>query len=36
VVPDAIEFWRRREDRLHDRELYRRGDEGWARTLLWP
>ena len=36
VVPDAIEFWRRREDRLHDRELYRRGDEGWTRTLLWP
>ncbi len=36
LVPDAIEFWKFREDRLHHRELYRRAGKGWTRTLLWP
>lgn len=38
VAPIAIEFWRNRENRLHDRELYFRRDAGqpWTRRLLYP
>jgi pyridoxamine 5'-phosphate oxidase len=38
VVPRAIEFWRNRENRLHDRELYQRPsrDAAWSRSLLFP
>jgi pyridoxamine 5'-phosphate oxidase len=38
VAPLAIEFWRGREDRLHDRERYRRARAGqdWTRELLYP
>jgi len=36
IVPDAIEFWTHREDRLHHRELFRRAGRGWRRTLLQP
>ena len=36
VVPDAIEFWQGRTDRLHDRLLYRRGDPGWSVVRLSP
>lgn len=36
IVPSAIEFWTRGEDRLHHRELFRRGARGWRRTLLQP
>jgi pyridoxamine 5'-phosphate oxidase len=38
VVPDAVEFWQGREDRLHDRLVYRRADvtAGWAITRLQP
>ncbi len=36
VVPDAVEFWRDRADRLHDRDLYTRSDGGWTHTLLAP
>ena len=37
VVPDAIEFWEGRENRLHDRILYRRGDGGgWLVERLAP
>jgi pyridoxamine 5'-phosphate oxidase len=37
VVPDEIEFWMHRDDRLHDRIRYRR-DEGreWRRERLAP
>ena len=36
IVPDAIEFWTRREDRLHHRELFARRGRAWRRTLLHP
>jgi pyridoxamine 5'-phosphate oxidase len=37
VVPDAIEFWQGRRDRLHDRFLFtRRSDGEWGRTRLSP
>jgi pyridoxamine 5'-phosphate oxidase len=36
VVPDAIELWEHRENRLHDRVRYRRVDGGWARERLAP
>jgi pyridoxamine 5'-phosphate oxidase len=32
----AIEFWRSRQDRLHDRMLYSRFSAGWERSLLYP
>jgi pyridoxamine 5'-phosphate oxidase len=36
VVPDEIEFWQGRQDRLHDRLLYRRGEPGWTIVRLSP
>jgi pyridoxamine 5'-phosphate oxidase len=36
VVPDAIEFWQHRENRLHDRIRYVRADTGWRRERLAP
>jgi pyridoxamine 5'-phosphate oxidase len=37
LLPEAIEFWQGREDRLHDRILYRRGRKGrWAIERLAP
>ena len=36
VVPDSVEFWQGRPDRLHDRLRYRRGDDGWAVERLAP
>ncbi len=37
VVPDSIEFWEGRENRLHDRLRYRRVDgEGWLVERLAP
>jgi pyridoxamine 5'-phosphate oxidase len=36
LVPDRIEFWHGREDRLHERELFTRTDEGWGKQLLNP
>lgn len=34
--PQAIEFWREADDRLHERRLFARDGEGWSRTLLAP
>ena len=37
ILPDAIEFWTHRDDRLHHRELFRRAARrGWRMTLLEP
>jgi pyridoxamine 5'-phosphate oxidase len=36
VSPIEIEFWHGRQDRLHDRFRYRRGDAGWAMERLSP
>jgi len=37
LIPDAIEFWQGRPDRLHDRILFTRTSEhGWDRVRLSP
>ena len=36
VEPDAFEFWQGRENRLHDRLVYRRSGEGWRVSRLQP
>jgi pyridoxamine 5'-phosphate oxidase len=36
VEPEAIEFWQGRENRLHDRLLYRRIENGWRMERLQP
>ena len=36
VVPDTIEFWAHRDDRLHDRVRYVRATGKWSRERLAP
>ena len=36
LVPDRIEFWFGRPDRLHDRVSYTREREGWRIERLYP
>ena len=36
VVPETIELWTHRDDRLHDRVRYVREDDGWRRERLAP
>ena len=36
LVPETVEFWQGRPDRLHDRLQYRRGDDGWVLERLSP
>lgn len=36
LVPSAIEFWRGRLDRLHDRILFTRKGKRWKQSLLYP
>ena len=36
VLPEAIEFWRDRPFRLHERRLYVRAEGGWTTQTLYP
>jgi pyridoxamine 5'-phosphate oxidase len=36
IRPQTIEFWNEAPDRLHERRLFERGDDGWRLTLLAP
>jgi pyridoxamine 5'-phosphate oxidase len=36
LVPDRIEFWQGRDDRLHDRLVYVRNGESWRTERLYP
>jgi pyridoxamine 5'-phosphate oxidase len=36
VVPETVEFWHHRDDRLHDRLRYRRAGAGWVIERLSP
>jgi pyridoxamine 5'-phosphate oxidase len=36
IVPDTVEFWRNRRDRVHDRVEYTRRADGWRVRRLSP
>ena len=36
LVPSRIEFWQGRPSRLHERERFDRGDDGWRVQNLYP
>ena len=36
LVPDTYEFWRHRDDRLHERHLFRARGELWDVVMLQP
>lgn len=36
VVPQVMEFWQDRDNRLHERLVFTRGQTGWTTGLLYP
>ena len=36
IIPERIEFWQGRLNRLHDRLLFTRAEDGWAARRLYP
>jgi pyridoxamine 5'-phosphate oxidase len=36
LIPEVVEFWQHRENRLHVRFVYRREDDGWRIDELQP
>ena len=36
VIPDEIEFWQGRDNRLHDRIQYKRQEGTWLHRRLAP
>ena len=36
LVPDTYEFWRHRDDRLHERHLFKARGPSWERSILQP
>jgi pyridoxamine 5'-phosphate oxidase len=36
MIPDAIEFWSDRPNRLHERRLFTRAGDSWSEGLLYP
>jgi len=36
LVPERIEIWRHRDDRLHERTLFEREGAGWRCVILQP
>jgi pyridoxamine 5'-phosphate oxidase len=36
VVPSSVEFWQGQRDRLHDRIVWTREDDGWSHARLSP
>jgi pyridoxamine 5'-phosphate oxidase len=36
LIPDTYEFWRHRDDRLHERHLFRAREDGWDVVMLQP
>ena len=36
LIPERIEYWQHRDDRLHERQLFERSQDGWTCVMLQP